>query len=126
VLAEDLAEAPDRVVEEVFAFLGLDPLSGALEDARLNQTMYKPVDRKSRFLEALLDKGQRARPVVPRAVRRVAREAVRSRLRSQATSGSHGSRLRHAYVETFAEDRRVLEDLGLDVSRWDEKDTTGA
>ena len=126
VLAEDLAEAPDRTVEEVFAFLGLDPVSGALQDARLNQTMYKPVDRKTRFLEGLLDKGQRARPVVPRSLRRVAREAVRSRLRSQATSGSHGSRLRHAYVEVFAEDRRVLEGLGLDVSRWDRKDPAGA
>ena len=126
LLAEDLAEAPDRTVEEVFAFLGVEPLSGALEEARLNQTMYRPVDRKTRFLEALLDKGQRARPMVPRALRRVGREAVRSRLRSQATSGSHGSRLRHAYVDVFAEDRRVLEGLGVDVSRWDRSDPASA
>jgi hypothetical protein len=126
LLAEDLADAPDRTVEEVFAFLGLEPLAGPLEDERLNQTMYTPVDRKSRVLETLLDRGQRARPVVPRRVRRLAREAVRRRLRSQATSGSHGARLRHEYVEAFAEDRRVLEALGIHVAHWDRHDDPSA
>ncbi len=119
LLADDLAEAPDRTVATVFAFLGLEPLAGPLAQVRLNQTMYKPVDRTSRFLETLFDRGQRARPVVPPRVRRIAREVVRRRLRSQATAGSHGSRLRHEYVEVFTEDRRVLEGLGVDVTRWD-------
>jgi len=119
VLADDLAEAPDPTVAEIFAFLGLGPLEHPLIEARLNQTMYTPVDRTSRLLETLFERGQRARPVVPRPVRRIAREVVRRRLRSQATSGSHGSRLRHEYVEVFTEDRRVLEGLGIDVTRWD-------
>ena len=118
LLADDLAATPDRAVGEVFAFLGLEPLGRPLEDERLNQTMYRPVDRKSRVLETLLERGQRARPVVPRPLRRLGREIVRRGLRSQATSGSHGSRLRHQFVETFEADRRVLEDLGIDVSRW--------
>jgi len=118
LLADDLAEAPDRAVGEVFDFLGLEPLGRPLEDERLNQTMYTPVDRKSRMLETLLERGQRARPVVPRPLRRLAREVVRRGLRSQATGGSHGSRLRHEFVETFAADRGVLEGLGVDVSRW--------
>ncbi len=121
VLAEDLAEAPDGPVAEVFDFLGLEPLGAALEDQRLNQTMYKPVDRKSRMLEALFERGQRARPLVPPRVRRIAREAVRKRLRSQATAGSHGSRLRHEFLDAFAEDRAVLEGLGYDVSRWERR-----
>jgi hypothetical protein len=125
LLAEDLAEAPDGPVSEVFAFLGLAPLGGPLEDERLNQTMYKPVDRKSRLLEALFERGQRARPLVPPSVRRLAREAVRRRLRSQATSGSHGSRLRHEYVEAFTDDRRVLEGLGIDVTRWAQQGDAG-
>jgi len=119
LLADDLAASPDRTVGEVFSFLGLEPLGHPLEDQRLNQTMYTPVDRRSRMLETLLEQGQRARPVVPRPVRRLAREVVRRGLRSQATSGSHGSRLRHEFLETFAADRRVLEGLGIDVSRWD-------
>jgi Sulfotransferase family len=119
LLAEDLAAAPDGPVSEVFAFLGLPPLGRPLVDERLNQTMYKPVDRKSRLLETLFEQGQRARPLVPRRLRRVARETVRRGLRSQATAGSHGERLRHAYLETFTEDRKVLEGLGLDVTRWD-------
>jgi hypothetical protein len=126
LLAEDLAEAPDGPVAEVFAFLGLGPLDGALHDERLNQTMYKPVDRKSRMLETVFEHGQRARPVVPRWMRRIAREVVRRQLRSQATSGSHGSRLRHEYVEVFTEDRRVLESLGVDVTRWDRQDAARA
>jgi hypothetical protein len=126
LLAEDLARAPDGPVAEVFAFLGLEPLEHPLRDERLNQTMYKPVDRKSRMLEALFERGQRARPVVPRSVRRVAREVVRRRLRSQATSGSHGSRLRHDYVGVFTEDRRSLESLGVDVTRWDRNDPPSA
>jgi len=121
LLAEDLSEAPDRGVDEVCAFLGLDPLPAPLEDERLNQTMYRPVNRKSRALERLLEHGQRARPLVPRPVRRLAREAVRRRLRSSATAGTHGSRLRHGFVDLFAEDRRVLDGLGLglDTARWD-------
>ncbi len=95
---------------------GLEPLAAPLEDERLNQTMYTPVDRRSRMLETLFERGQRARPVVPRSVRRLAREVVRRRLRSQATAGSHGSRLRHEYVDVFAEDRAVLEGLGYDVA----------
>jgi hypothetical protein len=87
--------------------------------------MYKPVDRKSRLLEALFERGQRARPLVPPSVRRLAREAVRRRLRSQATSGSHGSRLRHEYVEAFTDDRRVLEGLGIDVTRWAQQGDAG-
>jgi hypothetical protein len=126
LLAEDLAREPDGSVSEVFAFLGLDPLGGPLRDERLNQTMYKPVDRKSRMLETLFERGQRARPLVPRSVRRVAREAVRRRLRSQATSGSHGSHLRHQYVEVFTEDRRLLESLGIDVTWWDRQDVAGS
>jgi hypothetical protein len=119
LLADDLARQPDGSVGEVFEFLGLEPLGRPLEDERLNQTMYTPVDRKSRLLETLLEHGQRARPVVPRPVRRLAREVVRRGLRSQATRGSHGSHLRHEFVETFAADRRILERLGIDVSRWD-------
>jgi len=119
LLSEDLTRHPDRTVGEVFSFLGLDPLPYPLDDVRLNQTMYTPVDRKSRALEALLELGQRARPVVPRSVRRVAREAVRRRLRSQATAGSHGSRLRHEYGDLFEADRAVLEGLGFDLSAWD-------
>jgi hypothetical protein len=125
LLAEDLADAPDRSVGEVFSFLGLEPLAGPLEDARLNQTMYKPVDVKSRMLESLFERGQRARPVVPRPLRRLGREVVRRGLRSQATSGSHGHRLRHEYLEVFVEDRRVLESLGIDVTRWDGRDEAG-
>ncbi len=123
LLAEDLARSPDDQVAGVFAFLGLEPLGAPLVDERLNQTMYKPVDRKSRLLESLFERGQRARPLVPRPVRRLAREAVRRRLRSQATSGSHGSRLRHEYVEVFTEDRRSLESMGVDVTSWDRADT---
>jgi len=119
LLADDLAETPDLTVATVFDFLGLEPLGGPLAQVRLNQTMYTPVDRTSRFLETLFDRGQRARPVVPPRLRAVAREVVRRRLRSQATAGSHGSRLRHQYVEAFTEDRRVLEALGIDVTRWD-------
>jgi Sulfotransferase family len=123
LLAEDLAAAPDGPVAEVFAFLGLAPLGRPLEDERLNQTMYKPVDRPSKLLETLFEQGQRARPLVPRPVRRVARELVRRGLRSQATAGAHGTRLRHDFVEVFTEDRHVLEDLGVDVTAWD---ATGA
>lgn len=119
LLADDLAADPDRTVASVFAFLGLEPLGGPLAEVRLNQTMYTPVDRTSRLLETLFDRGQRARPVVPPRIRRIAREVVRRRLRSQATAGSHGSHLRHEYVEVFTEDRRVLQSLGVDVTRWD-------
>jgi hypothetical protein len=122
LLTEDLAEAPDRTMEEVFAFLGLEPLAGPLAQERLNQTMYRPVDLKSRMLDTLLERGQRARPLVPRPVRRLAREVVRRNLRSQATSGSHGSRLRHEFVEVFAADRRALEALDVDVARWGQED----
>lgn len=125
LLAENLAEQPDREVAGVFDFLGLEPLAAPLEDERLNQTMYTPVDRKSRALESLFERGQRARPLVPRPVRRIAREMVRRRLRSQATAGSHGSRLRHEYLEVFEEDRVVLEGLGVDVTRWERADHAG-
>jgi len=126
VFADDLARDPNRTVGEVIAFLGLEPLAGPLQEERLNQTMYTPVDRKSRVLETLLERGQVARVVVPRPVRRIAREAVRRSLRSQATSGSHGERLRREYGELFAQDRQVLGGLGLDVSRWDHPVDTGA
>ncbi len=109
-------------MEEVFTFLGLEPLAAPLAQERLNQTMYRPVDRKSRMLDTLLERGQQARPLVPRPVRRLAREVVRRNLRSQATSGSHGSRLRHEFVEVFAADRRVLAALDIDVARWDQED----
>ncbi len=118
VLSEELTDEPDAVVSAVFEFLGLERLPAPLDDVRLNQTMYTPVDRRSRVLETLLDKGQRARPVVPRPVRRLAREAVRRGLRSQATAGSHGSRVRHEYGDLFAADRAVLTGLGVDVARW--------
>ncbi len=126
LLAEDLAHVPDGPVSEVFEFLGLEPLDRPLEDERRNQTMYKPVDLKSRMLETLFERGQRARPVVPRPIRRMAREVVRRGLRSQATTGNHRSRLRHEYIEAFAEDRRILEDLGIDVTRWDRHDAARA
>jgi hypothetical protein len=120
VLAEDLAAKPDRTVGTIFSFLGLEPLGIPLEDERLNQTMYKPVDGKSRLIEALFEHGQRARPVVPRSVRRLARAAVRRGLRIQATAGSHGSRLRQEFVEAFAEDRAVLRGLGIDLAPWND------
>ena len=41
------------------------PWADPLEDERLNQTMYKPVDRRSRLLETLFEQGQRARPAGP-------------------------------------------------------------
>jgi Sulfotransferase family len=126
LVSEDLSAAPERTVADVFGFLGLEPLSGPLEDTRLNQTMYTPVDRKSRVLEALLERGQRARPVVPLSVRRIAREAVRRRLRAQATSGSRGGQLRQEFVGLFADDRRLLAGLGVDLSAWDRADGDGA
>ncbi|HTZ08354.1 MAG TPA: sulfotransferase [Acidimicrobiales bacterium] len=126
LLAEELTVHPDAVVGEVFDFLDLERLPHPLDDVRLNQTMYTPVDRKSRALEALLEHGQRARPLVPRALRRTAREAVRRRLRSQATTGTHGGRLRHDYGDLFAADRALLEGLGLDVARWDSPERTDA
>jgi len=125
VLTEDLTADPEGTVGDVFSFLGLEPLPTPLDDVRLNQTMYKPVDRRSRILEAMLEHGQRARPVVPRFVRRVAREAVRRGLRSQATAGSHGVRVRREYGDLFAADRHVLAGLGLDVARWDAADHAG-
>jgi len=126
VLSDDLDSAPDRTVAEVFTFLGVGPLGRPLVEARLNQTMYTPVDRKSRLLETVFERGQRARPVVPRWARRIAREAVRRRLQSQATSGTHGSRLRHEYVEVFTEDRALLESLGIDVTGWDRREGDAA
>jgi len=119
VLAEDLADAPDRVLGEIFAFLGLDPLEGPLAEERRNQTMYGAVDRRSRLAETLFDRGQRLRPVVPRPLRRLGRAAVQRRLRAQATAGGHGVRLRERYGELFAPDRRRLEALGVDLARWD-------
>ncbi len=107
LLAEDLAEDADAAVAGVFSFLGLDPLGAPLEMIRLNQTMYKPVDRRSRALEVLFEQGQRARPLAPRPVRRLAREAVRRGMRSQATAGTHGVRVRREYGDLFAADRAV-------------------
>ncbi|MGA2522216.1 MAG: sulfotransferase [Acidimicrobiales bacterium] len=125
LLAEDLADDPDVAVAGVFSFLGLDPLGSPLEVTRLNQTMYKPVDRRSRALETLFEQGQRARPLVPRPVRRLARRAVRRGLRSQATAGTHGVRVRREYGDLFAADRPVLEGLGIDVAVWDEPLSAG-
>ena len=118
ILAEDLAESPDRVLGDLFAFLGLDPRPGPLAEERRNQTMYGPVDRRSRVVETLFDQGQRLRPVVPPPLRKVGRALVQRRLRSQATAGGHGARLRSRFGDLFAEDRRRLEDLGIDVARW--------
>ena len=78
--------------------------------------MYKPVDRKSRMLETLFERGQRARPVVPppAAPPRPARRCVAACApRPRRAPTAH--RLRHEYLEVFAEDRRVLEGLGIDV-----------
>jgi hypothetical protein len=55
----------------------------------------------------------------------MARETVRRGLRSQATSGSRGEHLRHAYVEAFYQDRTVLEGLDIDVTRWDRSGRPG-
>jgi len=109
----------------VLSFLGLDPLPQALEVARLNQTMYKPVGLRSRVLEGLFEHGQRARPVVPRPVRRLAREVVRRGLRAEATSGTNGGRTRREYAELFAADRILLRGLGIDVARWDSDESEG-
>ena len=124
ILAENLARDPDATVGTVVASLGLEPLSAPLEDRRLNQTMYTPVDRKSRAVEAVLERGRFARSVVPPPVRRLAREVVRRSLRSQATEGSHRMRLSQEYGELFSQDRQVLEGLGLDVSLWDQPGDT--
>ena len=118
ILAEDLAEDPDRVLGEVFAFLGLDPLDGPLEEERRNQTMYGAVDRRSRAVQSLFDRGQRLRPVVPKPLRRLGRAAVQRRLRSQATAGGQGVGRRRRFDHLFADDRRLLGELGIDVTRW--------
>lgn len=119
VLAEDLAESPELVVDDVLRFLGLHPLPGPLVVQRLNQTMYSPVDRRGRALETVLARGSGARVVVPRWARVRVRETVRRRLRSRATTGGPQSVLRGQYGELFAQDRPILEDLGIDVSSWD-------
>jgi hypothetical protein len=119
VLAEELADAPEAAVHEVLAFLDLPDLPGPVEEQRFNQTMYAPVDRRSRALERLFARGSAARPLVPPWARALAREAVRRGLRSRATLGVGGSDLRARYGELFAQDRLVLEDLDIDVSRWD-------
>ena len=120
VLAEDLSETPRQVVDDVVGFLGLAPLGDALVDDRRNQTMYRPVDRRGRAIEALFEHGQRARPVVPVPVRRLARSAVTLGLRARATSGARRRQLRRRFGPLFSDDRRRLEALGVDVSRWDE------
>ena len=118
LLADDLAAAPDRAVGEVFAFLGLEPLGRPLEDERLNQTMYRPVDRKSRILETLLERGQRARaggpaPGPPGRPDSCAGDcAPRRRAVPRLASAARVRR-------DLAADRQVLEHLGIDVSRWD-------
>jgi hypothetical protein len=121
VLSEELAEAPRQVMDQVFEFLGLEPLGERLAEEHRNQTMYAPVDRRSRAVEALWAHGQRARAVVPVPVRRLGRRLVRKRLQSLATSGARGRELRSTFGQLFEEDRRLLDSLGLglDLGRWD-------
>jgi hypothetical protein len=120
VLAEELAQAPGRALDDVLAFLGLEGLPGPLQREERNQTMYAPVDRGGKALETLFTQGSRARPLVPRWARAVARQAVRRGLRTRATTGVSASVLRARHGELFAADRVVLEDLDIDVSSWDE------
>ena len=119
VLAEELAEAPEAAVHEVLSFLDLPDLPGPVEEKRFNRTMYAPRRPQGPGpREALRPRFGRPPPRPPWA-RALAREAVRRGLRSRATSGVGGSDLRARYGELFAQDRLVLEDLDIDVSRWD-------
>lgn len=121
VLSEELSESPRRVMDDVFGFLGLDPLGARLGVERRNPTMYMPVDRRGRAVEGLWRQGQRMRAVVPVPLRRMGRRLVRGRLQSLATSGARGRQLRSEYGTLFEDDRRRLDalDLGLDLGRWD-------
>lgn len=120
VRAEDLAADPDAVLATVFSFLGLEPLSEPIPTARRNETMYIPVNAWGRAVDHTFLRGQRLRPVVPRPVRRLGRALVTRTLRLQATSGSHAGRLRRDYAHLFADDRRLLDALGIDTAGWED------
>ena len=121
VLFEELAESPRRVVDDVLDFLGLDPLGEGLVVERRNATMYAPVDRRGRAVQAVWAHGQKARAVVPVPLRRLGRQVVRSRLQALATSEQRARRLRSDHGSLFDDDRRLLDSLGLglDLGRWD-------
>jgi hypothetical protein len=119
VLSEDLAHRPQAVADEIFEFLGVAPLGTPLNTLPMNQTMYKPVDRTGRMMETMFLKAQSARPVTPKFIRRKARSFVRRSLRDRATAGANAASVRGEFAGFFAQDRLVLEGLGVDVSRWD-------
>jgi hypothetical protein len=120
VLAEDLEDAPGPIVDEILRFLALEPMAEPLVTSRLNQTMYEPVDRSSRLVDALFRRGERARPVVPPVVRKYARAIVQRRLRARANSKANAPELQRRFSGSFAADRHDLEALGIDITRWDQ------
>jgi len=122
-LAEHVEASPSTVLDQIWTFLGVEPLGAELVPQRLNEATYRPVDRRSRALTRLAQRSTPLRRAVPAPVRGWARETVRRQVRSRATTGAHAARLRREFGHLFAVDRRLLEAGGMDLAAWDEVDS---